>query len=269
MRPELAVICSRADPASLNIAERLLELESWEDHGAYRSSGRKCLLIHDQRQTLLKGLDQHLAELGLRPEMVVFASRHESQARLPWLGGHFTGEIAPTSWALSAAAPWGLRSFLLNLIKHAPQGFRVSAEATHHGPTDMRIPSFFAEIGSSEPQWRDTHVGEAVARAILDLKRKELPVFLGFGGGHYVQRQTSLMLDSDIAFGHLFSSYQTSALGPELLAEAAALSLAGYAYVDKKSFRSREKQQISELIRDLGVPLLESREIRERFPFTG
>jgi D-aminoacyl-tRNA deacylase len=269
MRPELAIICSRADPASINIAERLLELESWEDHGAYRSSGRKCLLIHDQRQILLRGFDQRLEELALQPEIVVFASRHESQARLPWLGGHFTGEIAPGSWALSAAAPWGLRSFLLNLIKHAPQGFRVSAEATHHGPTDMRTPSFFAEIGSSEPQWRDTTAGEAVARAILDLKRKELPVFLGFGGGHYVQRQTSLMLNSDIAFGHLFSSYQASALGPELLAEAAALSQAGYAYMDKKSFRSHEKKQISELIRDLGVPLLESRDIHERFPFTG
>jgi D-aminoacyl-tRNA deacylase len=269
MRPELAIICTRADPASLNIAERLLELESWEDQGAYRSSGRKCLLIHDQRQTLLRGLDQRLAELDLWPEIVVFASRHESQAKLPWLGGHFTGEIASESWSLSAAAPWGLRSFLLNLIRLAPQGYRVSAEATHHGPADMSTPSFFAEIGSSEPQWRDMHAGEAVARAILDLTRKDLPVFLGFGGGHYVQRQTSLMLDSDIAFGHLFSSYQTTALKPELLAEACTLSKAGYVYVDKKSFRSQEKKQIIELIRGLGVPLLEKREIHERFPFTG
>jgi D-aminoacyl-tRNA deacylase len=269
MRFELAIICSRADPASINIAERLLELESWEDHGAYRSSGGRCLLIHNQRQVLLRGFDKHLEELALQPEAVVFASRHESQAKLPWLGGHFTGEIAPSSWALSAAAPWGLRSLLLNLNKHAPQGFRVSAEATHHGPTDMRTPSFFAEIGSSEPQWRDAAAGEAVARAILDLKRRELPVFLGFGGGHYVQRQTSLMLSSDIAFGHLFSSYQADALRPEILAEAAALSRAGYAYIDKKSFRSQEKKQVSDLIRDLGVPLLGSREIRERFPFTG
>jgi D-aminoacyl-tRNA deacylase len=269
MRAELAIICSRADPASVNIAERLLELESWEDHGAYRSSGRRCLLIHDQRQIHLRGLDQRLAGLGLQPEVVVFASRHESQARLPWLGGHFTGEISSSSWALSAAAPWALRSFLLNLTDHAPQDFRVSAEATHHGPTDMRTPSFFAEIGSSEQQWRDTTAGEAVARAVLDLKRRDLPVFLGFGGGHYVQRQTSLMLDSDIAFGHLFSSYQASALGPELLAEAAALSRASYAYMDKKSFRSQEKHQISELIRDLGVPLLDGRDIQERFPFTG
>jgi D-aminoacyl-tRNA deacylase len=269
MRPELAIICSRADPASINIAGRLLELDSWEDRGQYMSAGRKCLLIHDQRQILLRGLDQRLTEMDLKPEMVVFASRHESQSKLPWLGGHFTGEVAPTSWALSAAAPWGLRSFLLNLAVYAPQGFSVSAEATHHGPTDMRTPSFFAEIGSSEPQWKDTHAAEAVARAILDLKRKDLPVFLGFGGGHYMQRQTSLMLGSDIAFGHLFSSYQASALGPELLAEAAAKSGASYAYMDSKSFRSQERQQISELIRDLGVPLLRSREIRERFRFTG
>jgi D-aminoacyl-tRNA deacylase len=269
MRAELAIICSRADPASINIAERLLELESWEDHGSYRSAGRKCLLIHDQRQILLRGLDQRLAEMDLRPKIIVFASRHESQSGLPWLGGHFTGEVAPASWALSAAAPCGLRSFLLNLVGLAPQGFSVSAEATHHGPTDMRTPSFFAEIGSSEQQWRDTHAAEAVARAILDLKQKDLPVFLGFGGGHYMQRQTSLMLGSDIAFGHLFSSYQAGALGPELLAEAAAKSGAGYAYMDRKSFRSAERQQISKLIRDLGVPLLRSREIRQRFPFTG
>ncbi len=39
MSDEVAIICSRADPASLNIAERLQELAAWEDHGGYSSFG--------------------------------------------------------------------------------------------------------------------------------------------------------------------------------------------------------------------------------------
>jgi len=88
---EVAVICSSSDPASLNIAECLLELEAWTDREGYKSSGSRALVIHEERQTTLQGLDLRLKDLGLHPRVVVFASRHVSKAGLPWLGGHFTG----------------------------------------------------------------------------------------------------------------------------------------------------------------------------------
>ena len=91
MKGEVAIICSRADPASLNIFERLRELVTWHDEDGYSSSGTWRLLIHEERQTALCGLDDRLKDLGLHPELVVFACRHVSKSGLPWLGGHFTG----------------------------------------------------------------------------------------------------------------------------------------------------------------------------------
>jgi D-aminoacyl-tRNA deacylase len=266
MKGEVAIICSTADPASLNIFQRLLELTSWEEQGEYKSSGNKRLIIHDERQTALFGLDARLEAIGLHPEMAVFACRHQSEKGLPWMGGHFTGEIGGGVRELSAAAPFGLKSFLINIANLAPEGFRISAEATHHGPTDMSMPSFFAEIGSVQSQWIDPTAGEAVARAILSLEPRELPVFLGFGGGHYVQRQTSLMFEADVAFGHLFSSYQIDSLDRDIVEEARKKSGASHAYIDRKSLRSEEKKKVGAILEDLGIPVMRSKDIRASFP---
>lgn len=266
MSDEVAVICSTADPASLNILQNLQNLTSWDDHGGYRSSGSFRLIVHEERQVTLRGLDERIAALGLSPVAVVFASRHKSESGQPWMGGHFTGEKADEKLRLSAAAPSCLRSFLHNIVAEAPEGFGISAEATHHGPIDMNTPSFFAEIGSSERQWSDPLAGNIVAKAILGLELRDLPVFLGFGGGHYVPRQTSLMLEADIAFGHLFSTYQIGNLDKDVIAHAMERSRASYAYIDRKSLRSGERHWLSGMLEELGIPVLRSKEIRTRFP---
>jgi len=221
------------------------------------------LIIHDEKQTRLSGLDDRLSDLGLQPEMVVFASRHEAKAGLPWMGGHFTGILEDGLCRLSAAAPCGLCSFLHNI---ALPGFAVSAEATHHGPVDLKTPCFFAEIGSTLKEWQDRVAGEAVARAILALEEKELPVFLGFGGGHYVARQTQLIFNADVAFGHLFSNYQMAGVNRDVVAEACRKSKATYAYLDRKSLRSEERKRIEAILAELDLPVLRSREIRAKFP---
>jgi D-aminoacyl-tRNA deacylase len=263
---ESAVVCSRADPASLNIFERLLELLSWQCLEGYRSNGHFRLIIHDEKQTRLSGLDDRLANLGLKPKMVVFASRHEAKAGLPWLGGHFTGILEDGQSKLSSAAPCGLSSFLHNIANQVLPGFAVSAEATHHGPVDLKTPCFFAEIGSTLKEWQDRQAGEAVARAILALEVKEHPVFLGFGGGHYVARQTELMFNAAVAFGHLFSNYQMAGVNRDVVEEACNKSKATYAYLDRKSLRSEERKRIEGILAELELPVLRSREIRAKFP---
>ena len=202
--------------------------------------------------------------------MIVLPCRHEAKAALPWFGGHFTGilEVGEGKSRLSAAAPSGLRSFLHNIsaiVSLSMPGYMVSAEATHHAPVDVRTPSFFAEIGSTKEQWVDLKAGEAVARAILALEPVELPVFLGFGGGHYVQRQTELIFNSRIAFGHMFSSYQVPDLDLEAVEIARESSNATYAYIDRKSLRSAERKRLEGMVEEIGLPMLKAQEIRARF----
>ena len=145
-------------------------------------------------------------------------------------------------------------------------GYALSAEATHHGPADVTTPCFFAEIGSTEREWRDPQAGRAVARAILALEEKEGPVFLGLGGGHYVARETDLIFQSSVAFGHLFSNYQTENLNLDALKLACQKSGADYAYLDRKSLRSQERRRLEELLTQMDLPVLRSKEIRDQFP---
>lgn len=278
MTGEIVVVCSRADLASLNICERLLERRSWVQQQGYRSWEHFRLLVHDERQTALSGLDAHLAQLGLNPSVVVFASRHEAKAAMPWFGGHFTGLLEGENAGLSQAAPLALRSFLQNIRSLALPGYAVSAEATHHGPVDVRAPCFFAEIGSTGREWQDRAAGVAAAEAILAMEpaagggegagrgANEIPVFLGFGGGHYVPRQTELMSRAAVSFGHMFSSYQTHAVNADVLEAARARSNASLAFIDRKSLKSDERKRIEGLLSDEGLPVLRSREILAEFP---
>ncbi len=120
MKEEIAIVCSRIDPASLNIAERLLELVDWQGHGDYMSSGPWRLLIHDRVQSSFHGIDHFVSDLGLCPKLIIFPCRHEAKSMIPWLGGHFAGILKGENPALSVAAPWALKSFLSTIKNFAP-----------------------------------------------------------------------------------------------------------------------------------------------------
>ncbi len=105
-----------------------------------------------------------------------------------------------------------------------------------------------------------------MARAIIALQPEELPIFLGFGGGHYVQRQTELIFNSAVAFGHLFSSYQIGGLNRDIVDDACRKSRATYAYLDRKSLRSEDRKRTEGILDELDLPVLRGREIRAQFP---
>lgn len=269
---EIVIICSSSDQASSNIASKLLELVEWEEKGHLRFYRSFCILLIEHELVGLRNLEDLLDRMGLSPRLIVFASRHKSKEAVAWLGGHFTGVLQDGSFELSRAAPYALKRLLMALQRNSPQGFRLSAEATHHGPVNLHIPSLFAEIGSYEPHWSDPEAGTATARAILELERyKEHAgemVLLGIGGGHYVQRQTELMLSRPVAFGHMFSKYQASMLSLEAMRKAADLSGASGVYLDSKSFRSEERRRLEELAASLGLNVMSTKDVRALHPMT-
>ncbi|MDH7596755.1 MAG: D-aminoacyl-tRNA deacylase [Methanothrix sp.] len=262
---EIVIICSSSDPASSNIASRLLELVEWEEHGDLRFHKSCCMLCIEGELVGLRNLEGMLDRMGLSPRLIVFASRHKSKEAVAWLGGHFTGVVQEGSFELSRPAPYALKRLLMALQRDSPSGFRLSAEATHHGPVDLRTPSLFAEIGSCEQHWTDPAAGTAVARAILELERYEEhagePVLLGVGGGHYVQRQTDLMLSGHVAFGHMFSKYQASMLSLDVMRRAAELSGASGVYLDGKSFRSEERRRLEEIASSLDLKVMSKKDV--------
>ncbi|MCQ8903098.1 MAG: D-aminoacyl-tRNA deacylase [Methanothrix sp.] len=263
---KIVIICSSSDPASSNIASRLLELVEWEAQGDIRFHRSYCMLCIEGELVGLRNLEYLLDRMGLSPRLIVFASRHRSKEAVAWLGGHFTGVVQEGSFELSRPAPYALKRLLMALQRNSPSGFRISGEATHHGPVDLHTPSLFAEIGSCEQHWIDPAAGTAVARAILELEgaREHAgePVLLGIGGGHYVQRQTELMLSRPVAFGHMFSKYQASMLSIEAMKKAAELSGASGVYLDGKSFRSEERRRLEEIASNLDLKVMSTKDVR-------
>jgi len=194
----IAIVVSRADSASEHIGEHLLDLGDWErrddpsrpdaDGGGtyYRTDGFELREFDD----LHIYLDDPAAAFGggagdetndaasddtdETPEFLAFVSRHSGETG-ELLTAHVTGNFGPAPYGgepdtLARAAPGAEKRVVEALAAHAPEGYDVGIECTHHGPTDTSVPSLFVELGSDEPQWTDADAARAVARAVLDLR---------------------------------------------------------------------------------------------------
>ncbi|MFT4945102.1 MAG: D-aminoacyl-tRNA deacylase [Halovenus sp.] len=228
----LGIVVSRADSASVHIGEQLLEVADWERHEddtrsdaagggtVYRADGvslREFEALH---------LDlERPAEVFEAPTLLVFASRHSGETG-QLLTAHHTGNAGAADYggepcAFARACPNAHARVLAALADHAPEGYDVGMECTHHGPTAVGAPSMFVEVGSSQPEWDDPAAARAVARAILDLRdvppdrpgedrsRRQL---VGLGGGHYAPRFERVVRETDWAVGHLLADWGLTAL---------------------------------------------------------
>ncbi|MDD9809790.1 MAG: D-aminoacyl-tRNA deacylase [Thaumarchaeota archaeon] len=83
-------------------------------------------------------------------------------------------------------------------------GFDLTLEATHHGPTALRAPSAFVEVGTGEAQWRDgalcARVAETLRGALLE-GGPASPEAVCFGGGHYPEKFTREAATGEFAPG--------------------------------------------------------------------
>lgn len=165
---------------------------------------------------------------------------------------------------LASAAPQAMRSIYMDLRTLSKnEDFEVSIESTHHGPTNLKTPSLFVEIGSSEREWVDPLAGRIVANAILLLGSDDMPVAIGFGGNHYAPRQARLMEDTEITFGHIFPTYKLDELDEGIIRQAFERSCADFAYLDRKSMSAKQRNRLISIIDGLGYEVLRERDIRE------
>ncbi|WP_440765561.1 D-aminoacyl-tRNA deacylase [Natronorubrum sp. DTA7] len=225
---DLAIVESRADRASVHVCDRLRELADWEtatddsqpdaDGGGtyYRLDGVELRSF----EALHLELERPADAFDCDPDLLVFASRHSGDTG-PLLTGHVTGNFGPAEFggaddAVAEAAPNALARLLEAFDDHAPDGYDVGLECTHHGPTDVGCPSLFAELGSDDEQWDDPEGAAAVARAILELRGVEPHrnrQLVGFGGNHYVPRFERIVRETPWAVGHVAADWALEAMG--------------------------------------------------------
>ncbi|WP_137289754.1 D-aminoacyl-tRNA deacylase [Natronorubrum halophilum] len=224
----IAIVESRADRASVHICEQLRTVADWEtltdesrpaaDGGGsyYRIEGAELRSF----DALHLELERPVDAFDCDPDLLVFASRHSGDTGA-LLTGHFTGNFGPAEFggednAVARTCPNALARLLEAFDDHAPEGYEVGMECTHHGPTDVGCPSLFAELGSGDEQWDDPDAALAVARGILALR--DVPAHrpkqvVGFGGNHYAPRFGRIVRETPWAVGHVAADWGLEAMG--------------------------------------------------------
>jgi D-aminoacyl-tRNA deacylase len=281
----LGIVVSRADSASDHVGEHLLSIADWtERNDANRPDAEGGGTVHHRPGAELRTFDALHLEIADAADafaadldLLVFASRHAGETGA-LLTAHFTGNFGPADHggepsAFARAAPNAQKRVVAALADHAPEDYEVGIECTHHGPTDLSVPSMFVELGSGEAQWSDPAGAEAVARAVLDLEGVAPDAdgtaegepnrqVVGFGGGHYAPRFERVVRETPWAVGHIGADWGLDAMGDprenrEVVEAAFEASAAEYALLEA------DRPDLRAVIEDLGYRAVSETWVRE------
>lgn len=271
------VVCSTEDLASINVLESLLTFENFDRRilGDYTFYFGESFAIAVVKEKLIYAdrIDERFSKF-CRFDEILFASRHSSKDGRKIFTAHFTGNLSNNEFggkpfSLAKPAPLTVKNYVLSLKdKIEGTGFEFALEVTHHGPSEIRTPSAFFEIGSDESAWKDKKAAEIVAESIYDAtnsKKSDWKIAVSVGGTHYAPRQTEIILETSIAFGHSFAKYHFNDLTADFLVKAVKVSDAEMIVYDEKSVNSKIKNMIKESTDFCGIKTFKSSDIKKNF----
>lgn len=175
------------------------------------------------------------------------------------------------------------------------EGFDLSLEVTHHGPV-VNCPSLFIETGSTAETWPHEGAAKVLAEVIsrgLGLNECEEignwsesenqgeHVMITLGGGHYAPRGNLVAKTKNAWLGHMLANHSLPFEqdqdgnpirgGPWELSIIEAIRSTKIAFpgcqlvasMDKKSFRGWQRQAVRDLMEELNIPLIRSKDYIE------
>lgn len=262
----IALVSSSKDLAGTMIRKRLLSLLGTDGSEDIEYCGHILRFFETEDRLIY----ENLLDERTCADLIIFISRHTSKNPFPALTVHVTGNYGDAALggeprSLAAAAPRMMHAVLNELAKNAPEGYRVSYEVTHHGPTDLKTPSFFVEIGSTEKEWADENAAEAVASSLLKTmpeKNDDSIRLIGFGGNHYAARETETALNSNAAFGHIVHTRDIPLIDENLIYLMIKRTSADAAYIDKKAVKGKHFKKIEEFVSKHKLPVISEGELK-------
>ncbi len=273
------IISSELDKAGENIRENLLEKYPFEQlkNDYFYDTNKEILLVRIKSETIYtdfpeKIIQEEINEYGLGYiDSIFFASRHKSVAKIPTLTCHTPGNFGKAEYGgvdgqVSPSNPIFQKIVLneiLKLSKNIDISFEVSLEATHHGPL-TGLPTTFIEIGSDKTYWGIKEAGEVIASAIYnslsyDQNKTPFRVAAGIGGGHYCPKFTEIMINTDIAIGHVIAKYNTpvnESILSELLLKSTDINLI---ILDWKGIK--ERSDLKDKLTNRDIPFVKASDI--------
>ncbi len=266
------IVTSQGDIAGSNVYRELSKDFSregeFEGKPIYKR-GDVWLIATREPQVKAGHLDEHFD-----PEYYVFASRHRSESQERTLTVHAPGnltsraDVGGRGRELAYCNADAMKVALLELERGRMEhglDYRVSLEATHHGPTELKKPVLFVEVGSTEGEWRDPVAVSVVARAALRAaeNRAEFERAVGIGGSHYAPLHTRVALESGIAIGHIIPAYAIDDLDGQIFEQAMEKTGASFGYLDWKGMRKHQRVRVKELAAQRKFELKRGRDLRE------
>ena len=261
------IVASKVDPAAQTISAELRRLKGFQESDTedlFRSAD--VYLKHVETE----GIYTETIDVGFKPDAVIFASKHRSESNESALTVHWTGN--PTSQAdlggkpksLSRTDPPRLRAALLALDlarERLKLNYAVTLEATHHGPTELEVPTLFVEVGSTQREWVDTTAGTAAAEAIWAAATANQPngtAAVGFGGGHYCNKQCNALRNDRYAFSHIFSKYFFEDYDPSIVHMAYDRTMGDCktAVLDWKGIRGTDRARLLDELKRMNVEII-------------
>ena len=265
------IVYSTKDPAGLNIKTQLIE----DFHFEQTEEAFQELPVYKRGDVRLVGVQSHIIEAeslaqAFQPDYALFASKHVSESGEPAFTVHTTGltheyasrEIPQPllAWAYPQKMKIALMHLLNNREKYDLGSYKVSFEATHHGPVTLPFPLLFVEIGSKEENWQNSTAGKLVASAIMEATSAENSDAgaVGFGGGHYAPKQTRITVEEKIAVGHSIAKYALPVFHEQLFRVAVEKTRGGCrkAVIDWKGVRGEVRRGLEEAASTWGVEII-------------
>lgn len=277
----ILIVASRKDLASINIKRQILNRynfnETTEDFQAnliYTAEvhGKDIKLVTLSVDSVYA---QNITDFFPDAELIVFISRHSSASGTPTLSVHTPGNLGEAKAGgipqkVSVSPTNAMRDALKAMVRFKEEmqlDYEVSYECTHHGPS-LKVPTMFAELGSSPKQWKDLEAAAAVAHATMEAVSKfgKFPAeaVIGIGGPHYNTKFTRIALENDVAFGHMIPKYAIPNVDLEIVKQCLEKTLEEVEFVvlDWKGIRSKHKPKLVEMLRKTGVPFKKARHLR-------
>lgn len=232
MSDKYTLVCSRQDLASSTISNCLIEkygfTEMPEENTSFSSTRYPDIVLHISKNSLLY-LD-NLDEKYPNTSCYIFLSQHRSQANIPALTCHSTGNFSNNDFGgkekeLGICYPWIQKQYLieLNKKKDTVPKYDIIIESTHHGPTSLKRPILFVEIGSTKEQWTDKNAADTVCSSLFTVLAGKRglckKVAIGLGGNHYPTKFNNILLESEYGLGPIAAKHDLPHLDNSMIVQ--------------------------------------------------
>ncbi len=279
----VAIVCSKQDPASMNIRNQLLELYSVEKLAKTFDENAIFYLKRENCSINIYTINGDIVFFDevneMKEQYVIFPSEHQSEKKVPSLTIHCTGlwsddvSYGGKAKTLSIAWPAFLKESFLVLNKKSEQNhlkdILVTPEVTHHGPF-VKKPHAFIEIGSDKQQWTNKNLGRIIAETIIETLDKlfsedysfNYKVAFGIGGPHYCNNLAKVFLSREYAISHICPKYATIFLNEDMILQAMSSSepKSELIILDWKGIQNR--QNVKKMIENLKIKHLKTKNIK-------